>query len=723
MRVAMVAEALRRGDFARAAVSVDAFGRDETMPFAELMVPRADLLADAVVRLVEGPGPAVRLWPHPAGTSGAVIITADQDFAGQPQMMAMMAALRAAQIPATFFLTSVGPGESGGLEPISPSPEVLTLARTWGFDFAARTFVSAGTPEAPAVDPPGVLRAHADALKAVHGIEPHLIRQLEVSWTGDVDRAQVLASVGYRWNADSLTVVGKTFPTLGCMTGSGRALRLFDAEGRLVKLSAAPFLGDTLQLVAENARHFHGALVLNNHPVFFTRTPEWLMRTVEAARESGQAVMSLGRNVSRQEALAGAQIAPSGPVRVDGVQLEPSAFGSGVRECDDPPERIPGADLERARRAGVELLRIQTVDQHVVATAATVGDTPRQRGLVGETEPACDGGGAMILRVAVQLHALDADTPDRELHHRGGGLRHVALTPRALREPVADLERARAAPRVQAHVAQGLSVGREDAEDQLTPLEGRLRPVGDELQVVPDARDVPGPGHPGPKGLRVGAGEPPQPAGLVGLPRSQAQAGCRRAGGPGLGRLIHPRPLWPMLRPPGLQLGVLRVGASVGGLARAHHQQRGGRRPRVQQVMRQTRPGGETHEVPRLQHGLRELTPPWRPTQHDGAAEHVDGLLLVAVRVRAAGAASRWQHLVPYAEPLAAGGSAQIAAETQALGVEGRGVAALVGRDGPGAHDARCEGRWMCRTGHARSSGPAPAGASTVHNTVAAQLQ
>jgi hypothetical protein len=70
MRVAMVAEALRRGDFARAAVSVDAFGRDETMPFAELMVPRADLLADAVVRLVEGPGPAVRLWPHPAGTNG-----------------------------------------------------------------------------------------------------------------------------------------------------------------------------------------------------------------------------------------------------------------------------------------------------------------------------------------------------------------------------------------------------------------------------------------------------------------------------------------------------------------------------------------------------------------------------------------------------------------------------------------------------------------------------
>lgn len=343
---------------------------------ADMMVPRADLWADAIVRLVEGPTPTLRLWPHPAGTTGAVIITSDQDFAGQPQMMAMMAALRAAQIPATFFLTAVGPGEGGALEPISPAAEVLTLARTWGFDFAAHTYVSPGTAEAPAADPPAVLRAHADALRSVYGIEPRLVRQHEVSWSGYVDRARMLAEVGYRWNADYLTVVGKTFPTLGYMTGSGRALRLYDAEGRplpirqvatqlddhadpavpfgprtlqgrLVKLSAAAFLGDTLQLVAENGRHFHGALVLNNHPVFFTRTPDWLMRTVEAARASGQAVMSLGQYVRRQEALSTAQLAvrsdgrafqvctplddqelllvdaPAGPVRVDGAEVEP----------------------------------------------------------------------------------------------------------------------------------------------------------------------------------------------------------------------------------------------------------------------------------------------------------------------------------------------------------------------------------------------------------------
>lgn len=373
---------LRQGDPAQAGRENDDIGglrpADLFVPArtrAEMMVPRADLLADAIVRLVEGPAPTVRLWPHPAGATGALIITSDQDFAGQPQMMAMMAALRAARIPATFFLTSVGPGESGALEPISPSAEVLTLARTWGFDFAAHTYVSPGTAEAPAADPPAVLRAHADALKKVYGIEPQLVRQHEVSWSGYVDRAQVLASVGYRWNADYLTVVGRTFPTLGYMTGSGRALRLYDAEGRplpirqvatqlddhadpavlfgprtmqgrLVKLSAAAFLGDTLQLVAENGRHFHGALVLNNHPVFFTRTPDWLMRTVEAARESGQAVMSLGGYVQRQEALAAAQVATRADAR--GVHVCSTLDDQELRLVDAPagPVRLDGAEVE-----------------------------------------------------------------------------------------------------------------------------------------------------------------------------------------------------------------------------------------------------------------------------------------------------------------------------------------------------------------------------------------
>lgn len=346
---------------------------------AQLMVPVADLFGDAVVRLVEGPGVAPRLWPHPAGTNGALVITTDQDFAPAPQVMAMLAALRAASIPATVFLTSAGLNQEHTQEPVSPSPEVVALARTWGFDFAAHTFVRERPADmAPDAHDP-TLDNHAAALKQLYGIEPVLIRQHAVLWSGYVDRARDMVATGYRWEADYLTVVGKTLPTLGYMTGSARPLRLFDEagaplpirqvatqlddhpdpavpvgartmDGQVVKLPPAVFLGDTLQLVAENARHFHGALVLNNHPIFFTRSPDWLMRTVAAARASGQAVMSLQQYVQQQEAvmagdvavsadgrsfsvcaaadaqevvLVGAPDAPDAPVRVDGVEVAP----------------------------------------------------------------------------------------------------------------------------------------------------------------------------------------------------------------------------------------------------------------------------------------------------------------------------------------------------------------------------------------------------------------
>ena len=95
---------------------------------------------------------------------------------------------------------------------------------------------------------------------------------------------------------------------------------------------------------------------------------------------------------------------------------------------------------------------------------------PPQRPLLDEAELARDREARRVLRVGADLDSLHAAHLERDSRERRRRLGREALAGPACADPVADLEHALAAPRVQPGSADGLGlVRREDRVDELLP--------------------------------------------------------------------------------------------------------------------------------------------------------------------------------------------------------------------------------------------------------------
>jgi PAS domain-containing protein len=284
-----------------------------TRSSAELQVPHTDLVIEGIWRILEGEKPAPRLWHHPPGTKSTLIVTSDQDEASHQQMEIMLRALQLHDVQPTFLLM---PKEGTfGKEISPPDAAFVKEARAFGVEFATH-------PDFRSV--PVELRGYVIAedrkvFAEAFGFEPATVRNHWVAWWGWVAAAKRLQEAGYRYDLSYLTLVSKYRGGPGYMTGSGLPLRFYDRDGAPVEirqlatqlddhpnpvvpqhtlggdvqLDRADFYAMTGALMARSANQFHSPLVVNNHPLQFSRDPDWLLTMVKAARSSDIAVMNV----------------------------------------------------------------------------------------------------------------------------------------------------------------------------------------------------------------------------------------------------------------------------------------------------------------------------------------------------------------------------------------------------------------------------------------------
>jgi len=279
----------------------------------ELQVPHTDLVIEGIWRILEGGKPAPRLWHHPPGTKSTLIVTSDQDFASHRQMDTMITALRLEDVRPTVLLL---PKKGTFGTPISPPDAAFVEdARAFGVEFATH-------PDLLTI-PPGdrghVIAQDREVFAKAFGFEPTTVRNHWVAWWGWVAAAKRLQEAGYRYELSYLTVVSKYHRGLGYMTGSGLPLRFYDKDGAPVEirqlatqlddhpnpvvpqrtlggdvqLDRATLYEMTGMLLDRSAEDFHSPLVVNNHPLQFSRDPDWLLTMVKAARSSDVAVMNV----------------------------------------------------------------------------------------------------------------------------------------------------------------------------------------------------------------------------------------------------------------------------------------------------------------------------------------------------------------------------------------------------------------------------------------------
>ena len=291
----------------------DLFPRDLTSD--DLVAPFADLWLAATLRLAEGEGPRLRIWPHPAGARSTLVVTGDQDFADEATLRVMLVALGRQGVHPTIFLTSGGIQTDGRVRLDAPSPTGFGVARLRGAHFGAHPVFPDWEPE---VDLGAVLHDQQLVVERGYGAPLRSARNHKVYWPGWLEPARALVDAGVAWDASWLTVVSEHLPTLGYMTGSGLPMRfrdqdfaalplrqiatqLDDASNPLTgtkgtgipTLSREGFLYRGQEVLRASAGRFHAPVAVNNHPSHFLRDSAWLLGLVGTARQEGAAVTNV----------------------------------------------------------------------------------------------------------------------------------------------------------------------------------------------------------------------------------------------------------------------------------------------------------------------------------------------------------------------------------------------------------------------------------------------
>ncbi len=285
----------------------DLFARD--LSAAQLQVPFSDLLMESLLQLVEGDRPTVRLWHHPAGKRGVLIITSDQDFASEDRMAVVVAALAQWKAPATLYLTSgTYQDDTGRSQVTAPSLPLIQRARELGLTVGAHTNLLR-TGESLE----HMVAAHQRELQQTYQQPPHSSRFHYARWEGYTEPAAVLARAGYRYDTTYITLNSRHIDGLGYMTGAGLPLPFYTEEGaalgirqlatqiddhvhpvletglrtttgKRLTMSLDALNAITTALVQGSGRSHHSPITLNNHPLQFAEDPEWLRRLIETAR-------------------------------------------------------------------------------------------------------------------------------------------------------------------------------------------------------------------------------------------------------------------------------------------------------------------------------------------------------------------------------------------------------------------------------------------------------
>jgi hypothetical protein len=295
----------------------DLFSRRRTLE--ELAVPEADLLLASVLSLIEEGAPAVRLWPHPAGTLSTLITTSDQDFENESHIRILTSALARLGTAPTIYLTSDTHQAYDNVATTDPSPAFVRTTAASGVDYGPHTYFypwGDRLPDQHPRAPESVLGEHRDRLRAHYGLEPLSVRFHYVQWWGYVDPIRAEAAAGYRYDLNFLTMHSDVLGGLGYMTGSGFPLHFYDEAGQplpvrqlatqlddhanpyavgvpFAKIERVRFMDATRDLVSLSAERFHSPLVVNNHPVHFFADPDWLISLISRARQEHVATLNV----------------------------------------------------------------------------------------------------------------------------------------------------------------------------------------------------------------------------------------------------------------------------------------------------------------------------------------------------------------------------------------------------------------------------------------------
>src|SRR3954464_8015350 len=180
------------------------------------------------------------------------------------------------------------------------------------------------------------------------------------------------------------------------------------------------------------------------------------------------------RPVLRERAGPPSAHARPAPRRVDGSPAPPApgsaAAAPGSRHL--VASRVESAESSTGRRRALELPAHEREHDAVVSHRSPVRrvQDPAQRPLLHEAKLARDRQRGSVLGVDANLDPVDPAELEADARQRGHGLRAEPLAGTALPDPVADLERALAAPRVQAGAADRLRLGgRKDPVDEVLP--------------------------------------------------------------------------------------------------------------------------------------------------------------------------------------------------------------------------------------------------------------
>ena len=337
----------------------------------QLQVPHTDLVMEGLWRILERDKLTPRFWHHRPGASTTLVVTSDQDFASQIQMDIMISALRLQGVQPTILLL---PKKGTFGEEISPpDPAFVAEARAFGVEFAMHPDVVTTPEELRGA----VIAKDRRAFVEAFGFEPTTVRNHWVAWWGWVAAAKRLQEAGYEYDLSYLTLVSDYHEGLGYMTGSGLPLRFYDKHGAPVDIRQLatqlddhpnpvvpqPILGDvqldrkelymsTGTLLDRSANEFHSPLVVNNHPLQFSRDPDWLLTMLKVAVTSDVAVMNVEGYADFVDALLASSVR----------QLEGNRFALLVQHREQEillPESVSSvsvdgvpADLEVVERYG-----------------------------------------------------------------------------------------------------------------------------------------------------------------------------------------------------------------------------------------------------------------------------------------------------------------------------------------------------------------------------------
>jgi hypothetical protein len=313
---------------------------------AQYPLPVADLLTHTLSRSAGGSSPFLpAFWPFPSPTAAAMIMTADQDFAGDEFLSYEIDRVEEARGELTLYLTANSrrnPRDPVDATPGGP-PDIEEVDRWRAMHHGISIHPNAnGVPRDPA-QLEAVIRATRDAVSLRYGVTPCTIRHHFVFWWGYTDTARALSDLGFLMDLNYNSI----FPGIaraGYMTGSGLPLPFVSSDGVVLPifqqatqleddlligdypfsahLSEAAAVEQGSAMLRDAARH-GTAVTVNIHPLYAARVPGLLSGLLTAAHRLDLPILSAERwlelTLRRYRA------------RISGVQVEGDALSFSIR--------------------------------------------------------------------------------------------------------------------------------------------------------------------------------------------------------------------------------------------------------------------------------------------------------------------------------------------------------------------------------------------------------